>query len=747
MGKKQTARKYIFRTWFLVLFPVVFVFTILAGLIAFADLPSLEELENPKANLASEVISSDMQVLGKFYIENRTDVAFSELSPHLVNALVATEDARFYKHSGVDIKALFRSIAGVIKGRSESSGGGSTISQQLAKMLFPRQKLNRFSLVFRKFKEWIIAVKLEKNYTKDEIISMYLNKFDFINNAVGIKSASAVYFSTTPSELRTEEAAVLVGMAKNPSLYNPVKHPIRALERRNTVIAQMKKYKFISEREADSLKKIPIRLHFSPQGHNEGTAAYFREFIREFMRNWCKNHKRPDGKPYDLYKDGLKIYTTVDARMQRYAEEATAEWLGKELQPKFFEHWKGRKNAPFYRLSDKETNDLLMVSMRRSERYRVMKEDGKTDAEILAAFKKPVETTLFSWKGEIDTLISPWDSMRYSKYFLQTGFMAMDPSTGYVKAWVGGINYKHFKYDHVMTGKRQVGSTFKPFVYTLAMQEEWSPCYKVPNIPVTFDLPEGGTWTPRNSDGKYGGMMTLKRGLALSVNTITAYVMKQFGPAAVVSLARKMGIQSSLEAVPSLCLGTADLSVYEMVGANATFANQGVWSEPGYITRIEDKNGIVLDEFIPKRVEAISPQTAYLALNLMKGVVDYGTGARLRYRYDIRVPLAGKTGTTQNNSDGWFMGITSDVVAGCWVGCEDRSAHFRSTDLGQGASMALPIFGIFLKKCLGDTSLALKGEDFVKPAGINPKLELDCSKYNEEKDSEETIQYGEEEIN
>jgi penicillin-binding protein 1A len=747
MSKKQSERKYIFRTWFFVLFPVVVIFSALAGLIAFADLPSLKELENPKANLASEVISSDMQVLGKFYIENRTDVSFSDLPPHLVNALVATEDARFYRHSGVDIKALFRSIAGVIKGRSESSGGGSTLSQQLAKMLFPRQKLNRFSLVFRKFKEWIIAVKLEKNYTKDEIISMYLNKFDFINNAVGIKSASAVYFNTKPSELRIEEAAVLVGMAKNPSLYNPVKHPIRALERRNTVIAQMKKYNFISEREADSLKKIPIKLHFSPQGHNEGTAAYFREFIREFMRNWCKNNKRPDGKPYDLYKDGLKIYTTVDARMQRYAEEATTEWLGKELQPKFFEHWKGRKNAPFYRLSDKETNDLLLVSMRRSERYRVMKEDGKSDAEILAAFKKPVETTLFSWKGEVDTLISPWDSMRYSKYFLQTGFMAMDPSTGYVKAWVGGINYKHFKYDHVMTGKRQVGSTFKPFVYTLAMQEEWSPCYKVPNIPVTFELPEGGTWTPRNSDGKYGGMMTLKRGLALSVNTITAYVMKQFGPAAVVNLARKMGIHSSLEAVPSLCLGTADLSVYEMVGANATFANQGVWSEPGFITRIEDKNGIVLDEFIPKRIEAISPQTAYLALNLMKGVVDYGTGARLRYRYDIRVPLAGKTGTTQNNSDGWFMGITSDVVAGCWVGCEDRSAHFRSTDLGQGASMALPIFGIFLKKCLNDTSLAFKGEDFAKPAGINPKLELDCSKYNEDKDSEETIQYEEEEIN
>jgi penicillin-binding protein 1A len=747
MNKKSAERKYILRVWIIILFPVVFITSVIGGVIAFSDLPSLEELENPKANLASEVISSDLKVLGKFYVENRTDISFSQLSPYVVHALVATEDARFYKHSGVDIKALFRSIAGVLRGNSESSGGGSTLSQQLAKMLFPRQKLNRFSLVFRKFKEWIIAVRLEKNYTKDEIISMYLNKFDFINNAVGIKSAAAVYFNTTPESLRIEEAAVLVGMAKNPSLYNPVKHPVRALERRNTVINQMRKYEYLTERQADSLKKIPIKLHFSPQGHNEGTAAYFREFVREFMRGWCKEHKRPDGKNYDLYKDGLKIYTTIDSRMQRYAEEAVTEWLGSELQKKFFDHWKGRKSAPFYRLTDKEINDLMMVSMRRSERYRVMREDGKSEAEILTAFKKPVETSLFRWSGEFDTLISPWDSMRYSKYFLQTGFLAMDPGTGYIKAWVGGINYKHFKYDHVKLGKRQVGSTFKPFVYTLAMQEEWSPCYQVPNIPVTFELPEGGTWSPKNSDGKYGGMMTLKRGLALSVNTITAYVMKQFGPQAVVNLARKMGITGHLDAVPSLCLGTADLSVYEMVGANAVFANEGVWTEPGFITRIEDKNGIVLDQFIPKRVEAISPQTAYLTISLMKGVVDYGTGARLRYKYDIRVPLAGKTGTTQNNSDGWFMGITPDVVAGCWVGCEDRSAHFRSTDLGQGASMALPIFGLFYQKCQNDKDLGFKGGDFVRPQGINPKLELDCSKYNEDKEQDETIHYDEDEIN
>lgn len=741
MGKKEQQKKYIRRLWFIMLSPLFFIMLALAGSYYFSEFPSLEELENPKINLATEVYSIDHKVIGKYYIENRTDVNFNQLSKNLVNALVATEDARFYKHSGVDVKALFRSIYGVIAGRSESSGGGSTISQQLAKMLFPREKLSKVELIFRKFKEWIIAIRLEKNYTKDEIIAMYFNKFDFINNAVGIKSASAIYFDCEPFELKLQEAAVLVGMAKNPSLFNPVRHPKRSLERRNVVLKQMVKYKYLNERQYDSLKILPLAIKFTPQGHNEGTAAYFREYLRDFMKKWCKNHKRPDGKNYDLYKDGLKIYTTINSTMQTYAEEAVTEWLS-ELQGKFFTHWKGKSSAPFYRLNEKEINDLMTISMKRSERYRVMKEDGKSDEEILKAFKTPTEMSIFSWKGEKDTLMTPWDSMRYYKHFLRTGFIAIEPQTGYIQAWVGGINYKHFKYDHVKTGKRQVGSTFKPFVYTLAMQEEWSPCKQVPNVPVTFQLPEGGEWTPKNSDNKYGGMMTLKRGLALSVNTITAYVMKQFGPQAVVDLIRKMGIQDKVDVVPSLCLGTADLSVFDMVGANATFANEGVWVEPTFITRIEDKNGIVLEEFIPKRVEAISPQTAYLTVNLMKGVVDYGTGARLRYKYGLTNPIAGKTGTTQNNSDGWFMGLTPDLVAGCWVGCEDRSAHFRSTDLGQGASMALPVWGLFMKKCLEDKTLNISKGDFVKPDGINPKLELDCSKYNEEK--EETIEFEDE---
>ena len=747
MAKRNPERKYIRRLWLLVAGPFVALAIVIGCILGFSDLPSLEELENPRSNLASQVITSDQQVLGKFYVENRTDVQFSQLSPNLVNALVATEDARFYKHSGVDLKALFRSMAGAFMGRSESTGGGSTLSQQLAKMLFPRERLGKFGLVLRKFKEWIIAVRLEKNYTKDEIIAMYLNKFDFINNAVGVKSAANIYFGAEPDSLGLQQSAMLVGMAKNPALFNPVRHPKRALARRNTVLNQMRKYRFISERQYDSLKVLPLALRFSPQGHTDGAGAYFREYVREYMKQWCKKHKRPDGKPYDLYKDGLKIYTTINSRQQKYAEEAVQEWLGKELQGKFFAHWKGRKNAPFYKMTEKEVDDLLRTAMKRSERYRVMKEGGKRDAEIEAAFHKKTEMTVFRWSGECDTLMTPWDSMRYYKHFLQTGFMAIDPHTGYITAWAGGINYKHFKYDHVSTGKRQVGSTFKPFVYTLAMQEEMSPCYQVPNIPVSFDLPEGGTWTPRNSDGKYGGMMTLKRGLALSVNTVTAFLMKRFGPQAVVDLARKMGIESNLEAVPSLCLGTADISVFEMVGAMATFANEGVWTAPTCITRIEDKNGVVLEEFLPKRLEAVSPQTAFLTVNLMKGVVDYGTGARLRFRYDLRTPIAGKTGTTQNNSDGWFMGLTPDLVAGCWVGCEDRSAHFRSTDLGQGASMALPIWGLFMKKCMNDATLNLSKGDFPVPEGINPKLELDCSKYNEDREQDENIEFGEEDVN
>jgi penicillin-binding protein 1A len=729
--------------WILTLTPLFLLAGFIIYLVFFSDLPSLEELENPKSNLASEIISVDRKVIGKYYIENRTNVSFRDISPVVVNALIATEDARFYSHSGVDIRALGRSLFGVLTA-DEGAGGGSTITQQLAKMLFPRTRLSKPQLMLRKLKEWIIAIRLEKNYTKDEILAMYLNKFDFINNAVGIKSASRIYFNQDPKTLKIEQAAVLVGMAKNPTLFNPLRKKQNALERRNVVLYQMMKYKYLSAAQYDSLKLLPLKTDYHPEDQNEGLATYFREYLRDYMKKWCNEHPRPDGKKYNIYKDGLRIYTTIDSRMQTYAEEAVKEWLGKELQEKFFNHWKGRKNAPFYNLSDQEVKDLMKVSMKRSERYRVLKERGLSDGEIERNFNQKTEMKLFSWKGVIDTMMSPMDSMRYSKFFLQTGFVSIDPGSGGIRAWVGGIDHRFFKYDHVKQGKRQVGSTFKPFVYTLAMQEQWSPCYRVPNIPVTFELPEGGTWSPRNSDGKYGGMMTLKKALALSVNSVTAFIMKQFGPQAVVDLAHKMGITTELEAVPSLCLGTCDLSVYELVGANATFANMGVWTEPNFITRIEDKNGNVLEEFVPRRVEAISKETAYLTLNLMKGVVDHGTGIRLRYKYGITAPVAGKTGTTQNNSDGWFIGITPELVSGVWVGCEDRSAHFRSTDLGQGASMALPIWGLYMKKVYEDKKLNISQKDFEKPEELDIKVELDCSKYNEEKQiEEESTEFGE----
>ncbi len=741
--KKKDYSRQIRIFWILTLSPLFLLAGFIIYLVYFSDLPSLEELENPRSNLASEIISVDRKVIGKYYIENRTNVSFSEISPVVVKALIATEDARFYSHSGVDVRALGRSLFGVITA-DEGAGGGSTITQQLAKMLFPRTRLSKPQLLLRKLKEWIIAVRLEKNYTKDEILAMYLNKFDFINNAVGIKSAARIYFNEDPKTLKTEQAAVLVGMAKNPTLFNPLRKKQNALERRNVVLYQMMKYNYISPAEYDSLKLLPLKTDYHPEDQNEGLATYFREYLRDYMKKWCNEHPRPDGKKYNIYKDGLRIYTTIDSRMQQYAEEAVKEWLGGELQQKFFNHWKGRKNAPFYNLSDKEVKDLMATSMKRSERYRVLKERGLSEAEIEKNFHQKTEMKLFSWNRIIDTVMTPMDSMRYSKFFLQTGFVSIDPASGGIRAWVGGIDHRFFKYDHVKQGKRQVGSTFKPFVYTLAMQEQWSPCYRVPNIPVTFDLPEGGTWSPRNSDGKYGGMMTLKKALALSVNSVTAFIMKQFGPQAVVDLAHKMGITTELEAVPSLCLGTCDLSVYELVGANATFANMGVWTEPNFITRIEDKNGNVLEEFVPRRVEAISKETAYLTLNLMKGVVDHGTGIRLRYKYGITAPVAGKTGTTQNNSDGWFVGITPELVSGVWVGCEDRSAHFRSTDLGQGASMALPIWGLYMKKVYEDKKLNLSQKDFERPEELNLKVELDCSKYNEDKQvEEESTEFGE----
>lgn len=730
-GKK----KYITIFWAviagIIVFPLLLVFSASMGWLG--EMPSVEDLVNPKSNLATEVFSADGKVIGKYYKENRTNISYDEISPYVINALIATEDARFYTHSGVDIRGLVRALFSV--GRR---GGASTISQQLAKMLFhgsrPSGKIERLA---QKIKEWVIAAQLERHYTKEELIAMYLNRFDFINNAVGIKSAARIYFNTTADKLTVEQAAMLVGMCKNPSYYNP-NSPKRfevSQLRRNVVLHQMSRFdnpftgeKFLSKSEFDSLKQIPLKLDFRKEGHNEGLATYFRESLRAELTKWCEENKKPDGTKYNIYRDGLKIYTTIDSRMQQYAEEAVAEHLGKELQDEFFKHWKGKKSAPFFMLSDEEIKKLMEQAMTRSDRYKDLKENNVSKDSILKNFNTPAEMTIFSWKGEIDTIMTPMDSIRYYKHFLQTGFMSMDPHTGHIKAWVGGINYKHFKYDHVKQSKRQVGSTFKPFVYALAMQEYWSPCTELPNVRVNFDLPEGGVWSPENSDGEYGGMLNLKKALAGSVNTITAQLMKQFGPQAVIDLTSKMGISGPIEAVPSICLGTPDVSVYEMVGANSTFANKGVWTEPIFITRIEDKNGNILQEFIPKRNEVMSEEAAFLTLNLMQGVVESGTGMRLRFRYKLNTPIAGKTGTTQKNSDGWFMGITPDLVSGVWVGCSDRSAHFRSTHLGQGANMALPIWGKYMQKVYADPSIQISKGEFERPE--NPiEVELDCNKF------------------
>lgn len=716
-------KKYARWVWLILLGPFVFLF-LLVSLIAagvFGALPTFEELENPNSLLASEVYSSDMKTLGKYFRENRVNIHYKDLSPNIINALKATEDVRFEEHSGVDIRGLMRVLVKTVV-LQQGAGGGSTITQQLAKNLFPRgESLSKPGLIIRKIKEWVIAVKLERNYTKHEILAMYLNTVEFGNNAFGIRSACTTYFQKDTKDVSLEEAAMLIGLLQAPSLYNPVRNPQNAINRRNTVIGQLEKYNFITEQQSDSLQKIPIKLNFQPDSHTSGLAQYFREVLKQDLMKWCKDHKKADGSPYNLYKDGLRIYTTIDTRMQEYAEDAVNTHMA-ELQKTFYDHWKGR--VPW-----EDHPEIIEDAMKRSDRYRDMKAAGASESDIKKTFNKKVKMTVFSWKGERDTTMTPMDSIRYYKMFLRTGFMAMEPQTGYVRAWVGGNDYKYFQYDQVKEGKRQVGSTFKPFLYTLAMQEGYSPCYEVPNVPVTIIDKAGVAWTPSNSDGKYGGMLSLKEALANSVNCVSAYLMKQFGPEAVIQVARKMGITSPLDPYPSLALGTADVSVYEMVGAYSTFANKGVWTEPNYILRIEDKNGVVLQDFVPRKVEAISEETSYLMLNLMQGVTIFGTGARLRgSKYGFTNPIAGKTGTTQNQSDGWFMGITPELVAGCWVGCEDRSVHFRTTQLGQGANTALPVWGLFMKKVLADPDLNYSKGDFEKPE--KPLgVELDCSKY------------------
>lgn len=736
--------KFIALTWFLVWLPFLSILSIIS-LISFEiffDLPSVSELQNPKSNLATVVYSSDMKTLGKYYAENRVNVKYYELDTNLVEALIATEDARFKEHSGVDLKALGRAVFGALTG-SSSSGGASTLSQQLAKMMFPREKLTKFETVIRKLKEWVIAARLERNYTKDEILAMYLNKFDFLHLAVGVKSAAQIYFNRSQDSLEIQQAAMLIGMAKNPSLFDPIKRPDATKQRRNVVLNQMVKYGYLTEQKYDSLKNLPLGLVYRPEDHNDGPAPYFREYLREnFMREWCKNHINPEtNKPYNIYKDGLRIFTTIDTRMQQYAEEAVAEHMT-DLQKQFSKECKTKRNAPFaWNVNKEQIQNIMISSMKRSDRYRSLKNMGLSSEQILEEFKKPVEMTVYSLRGDIDTVMSPWDSIRYYKSFLHTGFVAIEPSSGYVKAWVGGVNHKHFKFDHVKVGRRQVGSTFKPFVYALAIQEGYSPCYQVPNVKTCIEIPGQPAWCPENSDGAKGTgkMVTLRYALAGSINYVTAWVMKQFGPEAVIKLVRRLGITSPIESVPSIALGTPDISVFEMVAANATFANKGTHIEPTFVTRIEDKNGKVLEEFFPNSDEVFSEERAYVMIQLMRGVVDYGTGARLRFRYGLKNEIAGKTGTTQNNADGWFMGLTPDLAAGCWTGGEDRSIHFNSTNEGQGASMALPIWAKFFQKIYADPSLKVSKNGFEKPKNMG-NIELDCSKYDAETEKENPIQ-------
>ena len=669
-------------------------------------MPSFTELENPDANLATEVISADGELLGTYYLENRSNCKYKDLSQPLKDALIATEDSRFYRHSGVDAKALFRVASGVLT--FHRKGGGSTITQQLAKNLFPRdQKMNKIKLVFFKFKEWVVATKLERKYSKDEILAMYFNTVNFGNNAVGIKSAARTYFNKQPDEINTEEAALLVGMLKAPTQYSPRRHYQAALGRRNVVLGQMNKYGYLSKTELDSIKELPIDLsNFRSQAHYAGLATYFREYLRQFLKEWSRQNPKQDGSYYDIYCDGLKIYTTIDSRMQKHAEEAVEEHVCNYLQPLFFEHIKNAKNAPFVNLSEEQTDRILWAAVKQSERYDRMKDAGATDEEIRAAFNKKVKMSIFTYKGPKDTIMSPFDSIRYLKSFLQCGLMCMEANTGRVKAYVGGTNYEQFQFDHVKLSKRQVGSTFKPYVYTVAMQSgEFDPCTMVPNVPVTITTP-GGTWTPRNSGGyREGQMIPLREALAHSLNQVSAYIMKRYGPHAVIELVRAMGITSDIPEVPAICLGACELTLYEQVGAINCFPNQGVYVEPVFITKICDKDGNVIYNYVPKSNEAIDQITAFKTVRLMQGVVDYGTGGRLRGQYKLSFPLAGKTGTTDNQSDGWFVGYTPLLTCGVWVGCEDRSAHFRTTALGQGARTALPVFGLFMQKVYGDPKL------------------------------------------
>lgn len=762
MKKFFNQRKFYIIYWAIIGIPifVVGILFILAGAGKLGYMPKIEDLENPKINLATLIISEDNEVLGSLYTQNqnRTRIEFDDLPKHLVEALIATEDIRFYRHSGVDLKGTIRAI--VFLGKR---GGGSTITQQLAKQLFHEPARNIVERIKQKIKEYVISVKLEKSYTKEEIIALYFNQYDFLYNAVGIHSASQVYFNKLPDSLKIEEAAALVGMAQNAIWFNPKRYPERALERRNRVLNNMKKYDYLDAVVCDSLTSLPLTIDYQPVSHNVGPATYFREYIRIYMNKeepkrknytnytdyqadsaywvndplygWCNKNMKPDKTPYNIYTDGLRIYTTVNYKMQVYAEEAVRSHLGGYLQKQFFAEKKDVKRAPFSKDLDKtQIDNILRQSIRWSDRGRILYNNGVSVDSINKVFKQPVETTIFTWEGDKDTIMSPLDSIIYHKHFLHTGFMAMEPTSGQVRAYVGGIDYRFFKYDHVTQGKRQAGSTFKPFLYILAMQEGYSPCYEVPVSPVRFHVGDS-IWEPRTTSRKedLGTMKPLKWGLAKSENYISAWLVSMFKPQPIADIAYKMGIESHIDPVPSMIYGTSDMTVKEMVGAYSTLANKGIHTSPVFVTRIEDKYGNVLAEFQPESKEAISEETAYLMINLMQGVTNFGTAARLRSTYGLTADIASKTGTTNNHSDGWFMGITPHLVAGCWVGAEDRSVHFETLGMGSGSNMALPIWAEFMTRVYADSTLNITQEDkFEKP--MNFELNLDCDSENNDSD-------------
>ncbi len=767
LKKKKTSGfgKYI--KWFWILFvsgiAMVALIFLSASWGVFGELPPYEYLENPQTNLASQIISSDGNLLGKFYLDdNRTDVKFEDLPDNLVNTLMASEDIRFMDHSGIDARGTLRAFMYL-----GSRGGASTITQQLARQLFVGAHAKGWRRYTQKIKEWVLATRLERSYTKEEIISMYLNIYDFGNNADGIRSASRIYFGKEPKDLKIEESAMLVGMLQNSSLFNPLRREELTRNKRNIVIGQLERYDFITEAEKDSLQALKMDINYNPENHREGLATYFRMYLQRFMKGWIEKNPKPalegERDRYNLYLDGLKIYTTIDSKMQANAEEAVSEHM-KRLQAEFFVQNTPERNptTPFLDLTDEETNRIMERAIKTSERWRKMEAEGKSEKDIRASFTKKTEMTVFDWNSETkekDTILTPMDSIRYYKSFLRTSMMSMEPQTGHVKAWVGGVNYKHFQYDNVIQGARQAGSTFKPFVYAAAIDQlRLSPCETLPDTQYCIEADKHGNpepWCPRNSDFKYSGKdLTLKAALANSVNTITAQLIDKVGPKSVATIGKNLGITRDIAEVPAIALGVSEMNVYEMVGAYGAFANQGVYVKPVMVTRVEDKNGTVLYEYVPETKDVLSKEVSYAMIDLLKGVTQGGSGTRLRhsynknntvykeiitgYPYNLTNPIAGKTGTTQNNSDGWFMGMVPNLVTGVWVGGEERATHFKNIAYGQGASMALPIWGLYMTKNYEDKELGISTDDFEKPEDMS--IVTDCTKFMENQQKDEQIE-------